>query len=128
MIRTPIRKQIWWMGDSRQRLREFPEEARWEIGGALDNAQLGDPHSSASPMRGVNAVEIVADFDTDAYRCVYTTKYKGHVYVLHAFKKKSKKGSKTPQPDIALIKDRLKKAGSHFKALDDDRQQRRLIN
>jgi len=32
------------------------------------------------------------------------------VYVLHAFKKKSKQGIKTPQGDIDLIKQRLKDA------------------
>jgi hypothetical protein len=32
------------------------------------------------------------------------------VYVLHAFKKKSKRGIKTPQSDIDLIKQRLKAA------------------
>ncbi len=32
------------------------------------------------------------------------------VYVLHAFKKKSKRGIKTPQSDIDLIKRRLRDA------------------
>jgi phage-related protein len=32
------------------------------------------------------------------------------VHVLHAFKKKSKQGSKTPQSDIDLIKRRMKDA------------------
>jgi phage-related protein len=32
------------------------------------------------------------------------------VYILHAFKKKSKRGRKTPQTDIDLIKRRLKAA------------------
>jgi phage-related protein len=32
------------------------------------------------------------------------------VYVLHAFKKKSKQGIKTPQSDIDLVRRRLKDA------------------
>jgi phage-related protein len=32
------------------------------------------------------------------------------VYVLHAFKKKSKRGIKTPQSDVNLIKRRLRNA------------------
>jgi phage-related protein len=32
------------------------------------------------------------------------------VYVLHAFKKKSKRGAKTPQSDIELVKRRLRDA------------------
>ncbi|MEA2103228.1 MAG: type II toxin-antitoxin system RelE/ParE family toxin [Candidatus Cloacimonadota bacterium] len=32
------------------------------------------------------------------------------IYVLHTFKKKSKKGIKTPKPDIELVRKRLHKA------------------
>jgi phage-related protein len=32
------------------------------------------------------------------------------IYVLHAFKKKSKKGIKIPKEDIEVIKQRLKRA------------------
>ena len=46
----------------------------------------------------------------DTYRAVYTVRLESAVYVLHAFKKKSKQGSKTPQSDIDLIKRRLKDA------------------
>lgn len=37
-------------------------------------------------------------------------RFESAVYVLHAFKKKSKRGIKTPQSDIELIKRRLKDA------------------
>jgi len=37
------------------------------------------------------------------------------VYVLHAFKKKSKVGSKTPPRDMELIVKRLKEAEEHYK-------------
>jgi phage-related protein len=36
------------------------------------------------------------------------------VYVLHAFKKKSKSGIKTPQHDMDLIERRLKAAESDY--------------
>jgi phage-related protein len=36
------------------------------------------------------------------------------VYVLHAFQKKSKKGIATPQQDIKLIQERLKRAQEHY--------------
>jgi len=32
------------------------------------------------------------------------------IYVLHAFKKKSKKGMKTPKPDLEIIKQRFQAA------------------
>ena len=49
-------------------------------------------------------------FVGDAYRAVYTVRFATAVYVLHAFKKKSKSGIKTPQADIDWIKRRLKDA------------------
>lgn len=55
-------------------------------------------------------VELVEDYDGDTYRAVYTVRFSEAVYVLHAFKKKSKKGIKTPQGDIDIIKRRLKDA------------------
>lgn len=61
-------------------------------------------------------VELVDDFDGDTYRAVYTVRFASAVYVLHAFKKKSKQGIKTPQGDIELIKQRLKDAQADYAA------------
>ena len=55
-------------------------------------------------------MELVDNFDGDTYRAVYTVRFESAVYVLHAFKKKSKQGIKTPQSDIELIKRRLREA------------------
>jgi phage-related protein len=62
--------------------------------------------------RGAEVLEVVEDHDGDAYRAIYTVKLAGAVYALHAFQKKSKKGSKTTQADIEKIKSRLKAAVS----------------
>ena len=51
----------------------------------------------------------------DTYRAVYTVKFAGVIYVLHAFQRKSKKGIATPQRDIDLIKARPKRAEEHYK-------------
>jgi phage-related protein len=40
-------------------------------------------------------------------------KFAGAVYALHAFQKKSKKGSKTPPAEIEVIRKRLKAAEEH---------------
>jgi phage-related protein len=37
-------------------------------------------------------------------------RYATAVYVLHVFQKKSKRGGKTPQHDIDVIRERLKRA------------------
>ena len=54
------------------------------------------------------------DHDGSTYRAVYTVKFQGMVYVLHAFQKKSKKGITTPKHNIDLIKTRLKTATEHY--------------
>ena len=55
-------------------------------------------------------MELVDNDDGDTYRAVYAVRCETAVYVLHAFKKKSKQVIKTPQSDIALIRRRLKDA------------------
>jgi phage-related protein len=84
-----------------------------QIGYALYFAQIGDKHPSAKPLKGFGSagvLEVIEDHDGDTYRAVYTVKFSGAVYVLHAFQKESKSGIKTPQQTIALIKERLKLA------------------
>ena len=55
-------------------------------------------------------LEVVADHDGDTDRAVYTVRFVGAVYILHAFQKKSKSGIATPRHEIALIEQRLKRA------------------
>lgn len=88
------------------------------IGYALYFAQVGDKHPSAKPLQGfggTGGLEIVEDHDRDAYRAVYTVRFAEVIYVLHAFKKKAKRGIKTPQQEIDLIKARLKRAEEDYR-------------
>ncbi len=65
------------------------------------DAQTGGKHPDAKPLKGfkgAGVVEVAEDDDGNTYRAVYTVKFAGVVYVLHAFQKKSKRGIKTP-PD-----------------------------
>jgi len=50
-------------------------------------------------MRGLlrDVVEIVASDPGGTYRLMYTVKLGEVIYVLHAFQKKSKRGSETPK-------------------------------
>lgn len=111
-------KPVRWMGNSLDVLRNFPREARREIGFALDKAQRGGMHSAAKPLRGfggAGVLEIVEDHRTDTYRAVYTVRFAKAVYVLHCFKKKSSSGIKTPRRDRELIQARLKNANEEYK-------------
>ena len=106
-------KDIVWVGDSREKLRQFPKTARQAIGKALEYAQLGDKHPTAKPMRGLGTgvLQIVARHSTNAYRVVYTVSIREKVYVLHCFEKKSTRGIRTPKREINLIKRRLRQVG-----------------
>ncbi len=102
-----------WLGDSLERLKEFPADVQDEIGYALFFAQKGKKSHKAKRLKGLGksitgVVEIVDDYDGDTYRSVYTIKFAGVVYVLHVFQKKSKKGIKTSKSDLDVIKKRYK--------------------
>ncbi|MEG4577894.1 type II toxin-antitoxin system RelE/ParE family toxin [Microcoleus sp. N3A4] len=110
-------KTIVWIGSSLNDLKEFPEDVHDIMGYALYLAQTGGKHQSAKPLKGfggAKVLEITDDCDGDTYRAVYTVKFADTVYVLHAFQKKSKQGIATPQQDIKLIQERLKRAQEHY--------------
>ena len=103
-------KDVRWVGDSREQIRRFPKPAREAVGEAVRIAQIGGKHRNAKPLIGVGSgvFEIVARYDTNTYRAVYTVKIGENIYVLHVFQKKSTRGIKTPKREIDLIKQRLK--------------------
>jgi phage-related protein len=106
------------MGSSRDDLRGFPEQVRRDMGQALYTAQQGETDPAAKPLKGfggVGVMEIVDRHDTNTYRAVYTTRFAGRIYVLHAFQKKAKKGIATPQKDMELIRQRLTVAERHYR-------------
>src|SRR6266699_3138321 len=106
-----------WIGSSRDDLRSFPDEVRRVMGFAINDAQNGDEHPRAKALKGFggrSVLEIVDDFDGDTYRAVYTVRFAGIVYVLHAFQKKSRRGIATPRQDLDLIRLRLTRAAEDY--------------
>ncbi|WP_420875681.1 type II toxin-antitoxin system RelE/ParE family toxin [Prosthecomicrobium hirschii] len=101
-----------WIGSCRKDYGAFPPAVQEAFGFELFLAQTGQRPPSAKILKGLSGgtVELIDDFDGDTYRAVYTTRFESVIYVLHAFKKKSKSGIKTPQTDIDLIRKRLKDA------------------
>jgi phage-related protein len=78
-------------------------------------------HTTRSPLRVLAGVlEIRDNFDGDTYRAVYTVRFAGVLYVLHAFQKKSTSGIATPQRHIELVRQRLKDAETIHKATTGD--------
>ena len=62
-------------------------------------------------MRGLGSgvFEIALPFRGHAFRVVYAVQLAEEIWVVHAFRKKSTRGIKTPKPEIDLITDRMKK-------------------
>jgi len=104
-------RPVIWIGSSLKNLKKFPDEVQREIGYALYRAQTGSKHHNTKPLKGFDGVmEIISDYDKDTYRGVYAYKLDDDIYMLHTFKKKSKKGIKTPKEEIEIVKQRLKNA------------------
>ena len=112
-IACPTRPLLW-VASSKRNYGEFPPRVQDTLGFELFLAQTGQHPPSAKPLKGIGSgiVELIEDFDGDTYRTVYTVRFQEAVYVLHAFKKKSKRGIATPKSDIDLNKRRLKDAVS----------------
>jgi phage-related protein len=106
-------KPLVFVGSSRRDLQAFSEDAKDVIGLALMRVQFGDHPASVKPLHGfggAGVLEVIADDDGSTYRTVYTVKFAGRIYVLHAFQKKSKSGRATPKNHVELVKRRLKQA------------------
>jgi len=111
------KRPVEFVGTARRALNAMPDEVKSVFGYAIFQAELGEKHPDAKPLKGfggAGVLEVVDDYQGDAYRAVYTVKFAGVVYVLHVFQKKSKKGAKTEQRDINTIKARLKIAEQHY--------------
>jgi phage-related protein len=96
-------KPVVWIGPCKRELSTFPAEVKFVMGQALFRAQLGKEHPRAKALKGFGGrgvLEIVDDFDGDTYRAIYTVRFAGIVYALHAFQKKSKRGIGTPKAEI----------------------------
>lgn len=104
------------IGSSLDDIREMPRQVRVSFGKAIWEAQCGRRSGNAKPLkgfRGAGVLEVVEDFSTDTYRAVYTVRFAGVVYVLHAFQKKSTRGAKTAARELRLVEQRLQEAVWH---------------
>ena len=98
-------KRIQFLGDSLKSLREFPEDAKHDLGYQLDKVQRGGQPDDFKPMPsiGKGVEEIRVRDDSGIHRVIYTARLADAVYVLHAFQKKTQT---TAKRDIALASKR----------------------
>ena len=103
-------KPITFLGDSRKRIRDFPEGVRSDVGRQLLRVQRGGEPADWKPMSsiGPGVREIRVREASGAFRVIYVANVADRIYVLHAFKKTSQK---TPPQDLKVAEARLKQIG-----------------
>jgi phage-related protein len=104
-------RPVSWIRAALKEFEVFPEGAKSICLAALTIAAEGGKADVAKPMRrlGSGVFEIALPFRGDAFRVVYAVQLAEEIWVVHAFQKKSTQGIETPQREIDLIKDRLKR-------------------
>jgi phage-related protein len=113
-------KELIWVGSSKKDLKNLPIEVMREIGYGLYRVQAGERPENSTILKGFGNAGVLEIKESDAagtYRAVYTITMPEVIFVLHVFQKKSKEGIKTPQQDIELIKNRLKRAQEIYKEI-----------
>ncbi len=73
-------KPLYWVGSSKKDLMGLPETVVNVFGYALYLAQIGGKHDQAKPLKGFGSagvLEIIEDWEGNAYRAVYTVRLAG---------------------------------------------------
>ena len=102
-------RPIGWIKAARKVFETFPQAVRDRANTALTIAAEGGKADIAKPLKGAEPgiFQIAIRHRTDAWRVVYVTELAGRLWVIHAFRKKSKVGIRTPKREIDLIASRL---------------------
>ena len=100
-------KELFFAGDSKKRLRDFPIGARKKAGFQLQLVQQGDEPEDWKPMTSVGAGvrELRIWDEAGTFRVIYIAKLADRIVVLHAFEKRARA---TSRKDIELARKRLR--------------------
>ena len=104
-------RPISWIKAARKDFGKFPDDVQDDALSALTIAAEGGKSDNTKVFKGVEGgvLEIVLKHRGDVYRVLYAVKIGKDIWVIHAFQKKSKTGIKTPQMEVDLIRERLKR-------------------
>ena len=104
-------RPVSWIKAARKDFEEFPADVQEDMLNALTIAAEGGKSDNAKPFKGIDGgvFEIAIRYRGDAFRVIYAVKIGEFIWVIHAFQKKSKKGIKTPQEEVDLVRERLKR-------------------
>ncbi len=100
-------RRVDFLGDSLARIREFPVEARSEVGFQLRRVQAGEDPADWKPLKevGPGVREMRVREASGAFRVVYLASLPDRIAILHAFQKKTQQ---TQQRDIELAAKRFR--------------------
>jgi phage-related protein len=102
-------KPLKFVGSSLDDLRNFPDEARRAAGFELRAVQDGLDPSDWRPMQAIGSgAKEIRIHVLGEWRVIYVAKLHGAVYVLHSFKKTTRK---TNRRDIEIASQRYKQIG-----------------
>ncbi len=104
-------RPVSWVKAARKDFLRFPLGAQTEIAHALTMVAGGGYPDLAKPLKGFGSgvFELALRHRTDAWRVVYAVRLGAEIWVRHAFQKKAKSGIKTPQAEIDVIEQRLRR-------------------
>ena len=104
-------RPISWIRAARKAFEAFPPGAQSECLVALTIAAEGERPDVVKPLQGLGSGvwEIALRHRRDAFRVVYAVQIDADLWVVHAFQKKSTSGIKTPQHEIEVVRERLKR-------------------
>jgi phage-related protein len=104
-------RRISWVKAALKDFGSFPASVQDQTMVALRMAARGEKSDAAKVMQGFGSgvFEIALRHRGDAFRAIYAVRPGDDIWVLHAFQKKSKTGIKTPQRDMDLIRERMRR-------------------
>ena len=111
MADTRKTRPISWVKAALADFERFAEGAKATLLSALTIAAESGKADGAKPLHGFGSgvLEIALAYRGDAFRVIYAVQLADEIWVIHAFQKKSKQGSKTPKHEIDLAMHRLKR-------------------
>lgn len=109
-------RPVSWIKEALKEFRTFPEGVQSICLAALTIAAEGGKADLVKPLHGLGSgvFEIALPFRGDAFRVVYAVQLASDIWVVHAFQKKSTRGSKTPPREIEVVRNRLKQLKEMF--------------
>ena len=104
-------RPVSWIRAALRDFETFPAGAQSICLAALTIAAEGGKADIAKPLKGLGSgvFEIALPFRGDAFRVIYGVQIAEEIWVVHAFQKKSVRGVETPQREIDVVRQRLRR-------------------